>query len=299
MRKIIVTTTINPPTEALEKFMHSKWQIIVVGDLKTPHEAYKNLDVIYMSPEDQEKKYPGLSKTIGWNCIQRRSMGFVEAYRMGADIVATVDDDNIPYPNWGQNLMVGQEMELDCYHTELPVFDPLSVTTCNQVWHRGFPIELIPKRLDVTKSRVKRKILVQADLWDGDPDVDAIGRIAFAPKAEFRNAPFCSDKMSPFNSQNTFMAREVIPHYLLFPHCGRMDDIWASYVLQDKFPGCVAYGTATVFQKRNKHNLAKDLEDEMLGYKYNLQMVNDIKNYKKLLPPETLPFIDEYERLFK
>ena len=40
MKKIIVTTTINPPTEALIKYSKKEdWDLIVIGDLKTPHEA--------------------------------------------------------------------------------------------------------------------------------------------------------------------------------------------------------------------------------------------------------------------
>ena len=49
-----------------------------------------------MTPEKQEILYPELSNTIGWKSIQRRNIGFVYAYQNGADIVATVDDDNIP-----------------------------------------------------------------------------------------------------------------------------------------------------------------------------------------------------------
>ena len=37
MNKFIVTTTINPVTEALEKFdSMSDWNLVVIGDRKTP-----------------------------------------------------------------------------------------------------------------------------------------------------------------------------------------------------------------------------------------------------------------------
>lgn len=102
MKKYIVTTTINPPTEATLKFLSKKdWTLIVVGDLKTPHNLYKKLNCIYLHPDEQEKKYRKLSDIIGWKTIQRRNIGFVEAFRLGADVIATVDDDNIPYENWG------------------------------------------------------------------------------------------------------------------------------------------------------------------------------------------------------
>ena len=154
MKKIIVTTTINPPTRAtLEYCKRKDWQFIIVGDTKTPHDEYRKLEqkfsnVLYLDPETQEKKYKKLSDAIGWKSIQRRNIGFVEAYHLGADILATVDDDNIPYDNWGRNLVVGKKIAVDYYETRDIVFDPLSITSDNYIWHRGFPIQLLSSRLN-------------------------------------------------------------------------------------------------------------------------------------------------------
>ena len=107
MNKYIVTTTINSPTLATIKYSRKEdWTLIVVGDTKTPHQEYEDLDCIYLSPEYQEKTYPELSETIGWKSIQRRNIGFVEAYNRGADVIATVDDDNI---NGDKNKAVDRE----------------------------------------------------------------------------------------------------------------------------------------------------------------------------------------------
>jgi hypothetical protein len=119
MNKFIVTTTINHPTEATLKFIEiakrDNWHFVVVGDTKTPHAEYERLDCIYLHPDNQELRYPELSKIIGWKTIQRRNIGFVYAYEHGATVVATVDDDNIPYDNWGTDLYVGKEVEVDYY----------------------------------------------------------------------------------------------------------------------------------------------------------------------------------------
>src|SRR5689334_21384192 len=130
MNKYIVTTSIYEPSEATIKFSNMKdWVLIVVGDKKTPHDLYKNLpNCLYLSPEFQETNYPELSEAIGWNCIMRRNIGFIEAYKRGADIVASIDDDNIPYENWGKNLLVGKFVELDTYDSYVGVFDPMKVT---------------------------------------------------------------------------------------------------------------------------------------------------------------------------
>ena len=95
--KYIVTTTINKPTEAIHKFDNMPdWKLIVVGDKKTPSN-YNLTNGIYISPEDQENHDKDLSDAIGWNCIQRRNFGLLKAHQLDAEIIATIDDDNIPY----------------------------------------------------------------------------------------------------------------------------------------------------------------------------------------------------------
>lgn len=284
MKKAIITTTINPPTEAIKKFAEiaakQGWHMYIVGDQKTPHSEYElwaskwEGNVTYIDPIQQEKINKELSDLIGWNCIQRRNFGFIQAHRDGADVFATVDDDNIPYPNWGQNVRVGQSFGISTFESDLIVFDPVG-PAFPMLWHRGFPVQLIHKRHVKQPKPMKRKVLVQADLWDGDPDIDAICRIGHRPTVRFNPAMshYAGDKPMPFNSQNTFLAREVIPQYFLFPDIGRMDDIWAAYWVQKQFGQCVAFYKATVVQKRNEHDLIVDMEKEMLGYKHTLDYV--------------------------
>jgi hypothetical protein len=302
VNKYIVTTTINPPTLATIKYSRKEdWTLIVVGDTKTPHYEYENLNCIYLSPEYQEKTYPELSDTIGWKSIQRRNIGFVEAYNRGADIVATVDDDNIPYDSWGTNVVVGETVEIDFYDTHLGVFDPLSVTEHNQVWHRGYPIELVPFRKEVTYGgKLKRKVLVQSDLWDGDPDIDAMARLSIKPTVKFGvQDAYGSTSISPFNSQNTFLARDVIPYYSVFPHVGRMDDIWGGYVLQYYFPNSVIYNKASVFQDRNVQDLITNLEKEIMGYRKTSELIRSLPDWQSIVPKETLAYWDAYRRCFE
>ena len=69
--------------------------LLVVGDLRTPLD-YELRNGFYLTPGFQESRYKKLSDSIGWNCIQRRNLGIVHALELGADVVALVDDDNIP-----------------------------------------------------------------------------------------------------------------------------------------------------------------------------------------------------------
>ena len=278
MKKIIVTTSIYEPTLATKKFSEMEgWELVVVGDTKTPHESYKKINCTYLHPEEQEKLNKELSDSIGWRCIQRRNMGFLYAYLNGADVMATVDDDNIPYDDWGQNLYVGQEIDIDLWESHNGYFDPLSVTNRSDLWHRGYPIEFLGTKNDVEyRGKAKRKVLVQADLWDGDPDIDAMCRLSKKPCVKYDiQQPYGSLQTSPFNSQNTFVAREVIPYYMVLPHIGRMDDIWGSYIIQKEFPNSVIYNKATVFQDRNEQDLVTNLENEVIGYRNTLKFIND------------------------
>jgi hypothetical protein len=302
MKKYIVTTTINPPTVATKKFCQFEdWTLIVVGDTKTPHEEYQKLNCIYLHPEEQETKYKELSDIIGWKSIQRRNIGFVEAYNLGADVIATVDDDNIPYDNWGQDLHVGDTIECDLYESSHNVFDPLSITCRNEVWHRGYPIEYVPTRHNVVyKGKTYRKVLVQADLWDGDPDIDAMARLSFKPLMKYSDVtkPYCANQIAPFNSQNTFLAREVIPYYTVLPHVGRMDDIWGGYILQHYFPNSVIYNKASVYQDRNVQDLITNLENEIIGYRNTLNLINNLSSFKNYLPEKTKQFFEIYQSYF-
>ena len=65
MKQVIVTTTINPPTEAIEAFQAMpEWELVVIGDLKTPKD-YRLSRGVYITPDEQQKSNPALSDAIG------------------------------------------------------------------------------------------------------------------------------------------------------------------------------------------------------------------------------------------
>ena len=182
MRKVIVTTTIHPPTEAIRRFdALPDWELIVVGDLKTPADYHLDRG-IYLDPTSQERYDKALSDAIGWNCTERRNFGLLLAREMKADIVAVVDDDNIPMPAWGRDLMLGREVEVHFYETDLPAFDPVGATNHPVLWHRGYPRQLVSRRDYSARSRRRIRPDVQCDFWNGDPDIDAVCRLSHAPR---------------------------------------------------------------------------------------------------------------------
>lgn len=305
MKKFIVTTTIQPPTEATHKFAEMKdWTLIIVGDQKTPHNEYKFGRWIYLDPKFQEENYPELSAAIGWHCIMRRNIGFIEAYKRGADIVATVDDDNIPYSDWGKNVYVGQDFDTKIYDVPPPclAFDPLSVTDHPELWHRGYPINTIAySRKPIFVGNKNKKILIQADLWDGEPDIDAICRMIYRPEYGMLKSPsgYTSEKYIPFNSQNTFLAREVLPIYMVLPHVGRVDDIWGGYIVQYLLNTRPVFFAPTTYQQRNSQSIQRNLQDELFGYVNTNIFLQNLNRFEIILPEKTRLAYDLYRKAYE
>jgi hypothetical protein len=275
------------------------WKLVVVGDRKTPHESYTGLPgVTYLLPGYQENLDSKLSAMIGWNCIQRRNMGFLYAMTNGADLVATVDDDNIPQLGWGDSLL-GRKVGVIVYQPTAPAFDPLSVTRCSKIWHRGYPWQWVSqRRADCFDAH--ETFDVQANLWNGAPDIDAICRAVYPQDVEFDTVyPFTATKPMPFNSQNTILTRKAMKDYFCFPGLGRYDDIYASYVCQ-AYGHKVVFGGATVFQKRNPHDITADFNAEVYGYQNCAKFITDLADNReawKGLPQQTVESFERYREL--
>ena len=312
MKKIIATTTINPPTEALIKYTKLKdWHVIVAGDLKTQHELFQSIDnLTYLTPDYQEKMAPELSKLIGWNSMQRRNFAILEAYRMKADVIGIIDDDNVPNDNWGQDILINKEIEVDFYLIDDIAFDPIgSLSNYKHLWHRGFPLQRIPFRN--YSNKIKKKIVpqIQAIFWNGDPDIDAICRMIYNPKTSFEDSefPFASNKLSPFNSQNTIISKEIVKDYFLFPFVGRMDDIWAAYYVQSK-GNQVIFSKPEVYSDRSigtvgRYSSIQDMKKEYLGMEYTLDLLFQLQensdNIKNFISEKSWDAFSEWKKLFK
>lgn len=308
MKKYIVTTTIFNPSLAIQKFSNlDDWKLIVVGDKKTPNDMYYNNDnIIYMDADYQEKNYNELSNLIGWNCIQRRNLGYIEAYKLGADIIASIDDDNIPYENWGKDILLNKKIRCNYYYNSnynINIWDPISTTKYKKLWHRGFPLELVKTKNNIEKKTIEIIPSIQADFWNGDPDVDAIERLIYDLNCNFDDDefPFCGKGISPFNSQNTFFNRDSIKDFFLFPQVGRMDDIWASFYLQSKGHK-VVYNKPTVYQDRNFHDHIVDFSKEYNGYINNKKLIDSIlvnpDSIQKFIPEISWKAFQEYKKYF-
>jgi hypothetical protein len=288
MKKIIIITTINLPLNLYEfkkLDKKSEWDYLVVGDLKTNHEAVKEIckDVggLYLSPLDQMKLGFTHSAAIGWNCIERKNIGYLFALKENYDLFASLDDDNFPNENWFKKITIGMSKE--------------KVYSSNNGWLnaadwanvpyklRGYPIHLFHDKYVLKETIEEVNIGIQSGLVLGDPDTDAITRIVNKPDIKsYSNLDFCLAKgtMSPYNTQNTIIKRELIPANMMWGDCGRYNDIFASYVGQKiawKYGYVVKFGNPLVEQKRNEHDLINDLEQELLGMRIQKSFLQNLE----------------------
>ncbi len=305
-RTALVTTTIFVPT-LLDSYAQDARKygrdivFIVVGDKKTPPETAtycedlakrSGFPVEYFSPERQEEylsRFPELREHIQWNCIMRRNIGILFAYESGCPWLATIDDDNfLATEDYLGGHGIGTEQEITEVTSStgwINVCALLEEAHGRTFYHRGFPLE---KRIPEvwTESKKRAAPVASAGLWLGDPDVDALERLYHLTEPTDATKLLRADRVSPapgtwtpFNSQNTALAREVIPAYFLSPKVGRYDDIWASYVVKkitDRLGGFIAYGQPMVRQERNPHNYWRDLDMERYGHALTLQFVETL-----------------------
>lgn len=288
VKKFIVITSIFKPTEAIEAFAGlDDYQLVVVGDKKTPADwNYKNC--IYLDVEKQLELSSSFAAAIPYNHYGRKMLGYIYAMQQGAEVIIDTDDDNIPYKNWTFPDFKGEFISstpglgwVNVYHhfSEQPI------------WPRGLPLRNIKdsrEKLTWQENKQSQKIGIWQGLADEDPDVDAIYRLTSDKPCIFqKKEPVVLEKgtVSPFNSQNTAIRKELFP-LLFLPSfvTFRFTDILRGIIAQPvlwQHDYRLGFTEATVVQKRNVHDYFKDFESEVPMYLHtekSLEAVNKAMN---------------------
>lgn len=278
--KAIIITTINPPTAAVQKIAkdHSDWDFLIVGDKKTPADwQWENTTLL--SVADQAAMDSAYAAACPFNHYARKNIGYIQAIRNGAEIIAETDDDNIPYDTFLSTVELsvhGQKVVKTGWENVYRHF------THDKIWPRGFPLEYITESLNHVSALEDAAVYdcpIQQFLADGDPDVDAVYRLTIEAETKFNpNTIILGDgTICPFNSQNTLWWPQAYPLLYLPSFVSfRMTDIWRSFVAQVclyKTGKFLAFRDATVFQTRNEHSLIRDFKDEVPGYLNNVKII--------------------------
>lgn len=285
VKKYIVITSIFEPTEAVKSFARQGgYQLIVVGDKKTP--AHWQQDgCIYLSVEQQLELAPAFAQSIPFNHYGRKMLGYVYAMQQGAEVIIDTDDDNIPYAGWE---FPPFESSFVASKPDLGWVNIYQHYTSKFIWPRGLPLRHIRdgrEKLQWAAAKSPQKIGIWQGLADEDPDVDAIYRLTDNTPCIFDDKEpvvLSRGTVCPFNSQNTAIRRELFP-LLFLPSfvTFRFTDILRGIVAQPilwKHGYHLGFTKATVVQKRNEHDYFKDYESEVPMYLHSeksLKLVAD------------------------
>ncbi len=284
MKTALITTTINVPAvlALYRRFDPSaSVRFFVAIDEKTPMAAIHLCDSLGNVEVTHRTNYK-CDPLIGDNSIQRRNIALLEALKWGADIIVSVDDDNIPLdPNYFYQFEHVLAQPFSGLKTDLKPGEWFDVGAFLQppATHRGIPAQFydVPDRFTHV---IDAKIGVAAGMVLGDPDTSAVERIARSPRvsgvAEILKAGIVVDPHTHtvFNSQNTAIIRELAPAMMMSPGVGRYDDIFAGLLCQRVMRDRglhVHFGRPFVYQQRNQHDLTKDLKAELFGMEHLVQ----------------------------
>lgn len=330
MKTALILTTINVPAVLqLYRKLDPDVRFFVAMDMKTPAEAYAlcktlgNCEVVY------DTGYV-CDRLIGWNTIARRNIALLEALKWGADVIVSVDDDNIPVETMFFD-GVFRWIRDGVFHgvkVSAKWFDPASLAS-PRVVQRGFPQHAGPYETTCVPV-VDVRIGVAQGMILGDPDTSAVDRISRHPEvhqvSELLRAGIVADPRecyAPLNSQNVAFVRELAPCFLMAPSYGRYDDIYASLVAQRVMREhglSTHFGQPFVWQQRNPHNLLSDLRAEQWGAEHIIEFASWLDgflgqhdvigmlrvmatNLPKFIPPGVqelwLAWLDDCERVMK
>jgi len=270
MKKYIVITSIFAPSAAVCKFAElNEYQLVVVGDLKSPKE-WECENVIYLGVKEQKELGFPIHDQLPYNHYCRKMIGYLYAIQNGAEIIVDTDDDNLPYEDWSFPSFSG---EFESIAKAQGFYNIYSDFTKQKIWPRGLPLSLINEQKDFSRSTGNYEIGIWQGLADGDPDVDAIYRLVDNTPCTFeKRAPIILEEgtICPFNSQNTAFRKEFFPLlYLPSFVTFRFTDILRGLVAQPilwKAGFNLGFAEATVFQARNAHNYLRDFESEIPMY---------------------------------
>jgi hypothetical protein len=273
----IVITSIFEPSAAVRGFAdRAGWQLVVVGDRKTPP-GWSYPGVEYLSPDEQLQLGYRLAGSLPWNHYARKMVGYLRAVEAGASAIADTDDDNVPDDDWAFPDVNGDFTEA----TGPAYYNAYRHFTDQVVWPRGFPLRHIADRTEPALAGGRQSVGVWQALADGDPDVDAIYRLTRSEPVTFAKAEplvLGAGTVCPFNSQNTLFRPEVfslmyLPAFVTF----RFTDILRSLVAQPILWAAgyrLGFSAASVWQDRNEHDLMDDFASEVPMYLHTERVVD-------------------------
>jgi hypothetical protein len=286
--KCVIITTIHKPTEAIWRHINnSEYDVIIVGDNKTP-DHYNNINCTYLDIPSQQKLFPEFSDILPYNHYCRKNIGYLYAIKRGYKVIYETDDDNVPHDGFDVILrcrVASPQMVTEQNSKWINIF---RYFTNAYVWPRGFPLSLFKKYPNYLVQTTDKNPSIINGLVENDPDVDALFRIVCTHEAGVvwdKNMYVLVDNnnVCVFNSQNTFWLNPEIFMGLLLPcsvsfrYCDILRGIIANILLR-KTGNYMMYSSPNVVQYRNEHDIISDFKSEYEMYIHNEKILDFIEN---------------------
>jgi hypothetical protein len=326
----IVLTTISIPRvlpSLYKNIMHygriNSVKVWVVGDLKTPPEtktfcdnlSQVSIETEYLDVCRQDKwgiDYPRFYSRIPYNNETRRNIGYLHAFAdKECKRAISIDDDNFPTKHdfIGGHSITGSPStpyllkETTGFYN---ICEHLAFEPKRHIYPRGYPFSLrntLNRSMFVPSGNVTT-VGVNAGLWINDPDIDAItwlnGKVT-GREPGIRDNTTClsQNTWTPINTQNTSVARELIPAFFCIPmganvpggNIQRYGDILGGYFLQAVMQNtkyCISFGKPFVDHRRNPHDYVSDLRAEYWGMLLTDWIVDRLKNKFEVNPEDDI-----------
>ncbi|MFI0737505.1 hypothetical protein ACH4PU_05215 [Streptomyces sp. NPDC021100] len=284
-------------------------RLVVIPDRRTPAAFHAACDrarargAAIVSPDvaEQDRLLAklGVPELVPYDSDNRRNIGYLLSYLNGSACAVSMDDDNLPAvsPFLDEHRVV---LEGPARHRTVSspsgwfnACDLLDVTPC-RVHPRGFPYGPRTDTDAPAWTEGTADVRVNAGLWLGDPDVDAVTRLAVRPTVTAYRGPaavLAPDTWCPVNSQNTAVHRTALPAYYFLrmgqPVGGapleRFGDIFSGYFVAAcaKHLGhAVRFGGPPVHHERNAHDLFADLTGELPAIRFMDELLNWLRAFR-------------------
>lgn len=325
MKLAIISTTIHgekgylPFDRLARKSKFSEVFFVIAGDKNAAPFDVSGFEcgIEYMRPEDQDRF--SSSETIGWRTPRRRPIAWLRAIELKPDYILSIDDDNIPSPDYFDQwydvltrpvdkIVVPAEsaeegISRGHWHNYLATSDaPI------EVYPRGFPIPFQGRKdtavRTIEKAIPSEKIGLFQGISLGDPDIGAMTRLVWPkhmPLSSIGEKNYCLKNVwSPYNTQNTMFSKTLFPLPVLWPHAGRFDDIFASFVWQKFLFNNDLYahvGDPVNRQDRGIRDILNtDFREEVEGYFYAHKVWEAIDSIGEKDPIAFIKKLAEYGR---
>lgn len=207
-----------------------------------------------------------------------RNLGFALAYKLGAEIIISLDDDTRPYGD-----TIGDHLKI------LNTRQPISwMNTAQDVYMRGFPYGI----------RNEAEVVFSHGVWNGVADFDASTQLVLgSPKLTYNKLSVPKGILLPVCVMNVAFKAKILPYYYQAPMFGdinRFADIWSGIEVKkaiDKLGYAMVTGYATVYHERASNpfvNLVKEARGIGMNEEYGKDdyfklYQNNIKLWKKYL----------------